>query len=561
MRGVNPKKDNFRMILLFFAGLVGLLSMTMRKVMREPEFALKISNFLNSFDDNSEFNRNHNDFLRGIFAPVDEEHFNHPTTILSGQIPEDVEGLFLRIGPNPISNHISRAYHWFDGHGMLHSMRILNGQAVYSNQWIETETYRLARKYDQTVFPQLGELHGIIGIVKAVLLFPLIRKAFKTKGPDEGTANTVINFYDNRIFTSQEASFPFEIQWEANNTFHSLGFERFGNTLNYPMTAHVKKDPEDGHLYFNGYSAEPDRPAMKYGKLFQQNVETYFDVNAKVRSFAHDMAITENYALLVESSNVYDVFRMISDKFLLGFDEKHKLRIGLVAKSVEGKDISAANVVEWFEFEKPYGLIHTMNAWEEGDEVVLIAPLSESFSGFDPRDASSIVHEWIMAELRINRLTGQTSVKMFDSDSWVEFPNVHPAYLGRKVQHGFASNFVPGSKGFESIIKFDLIATKEVGKISLPEGFICGDVVLVPKKTSSRMLNSVPSGDDVYLATFATHNTTLETQWFLYDGETMSNEPVVKIGMNGIRVPMGFHGLWINEADLQLHMAKLKTPN
>ncbi len=535
--------------------------MTARKAIRDPNFALRLSNFLNNFDDNSEFNRYENDFLQGNFAPVNEENNNIPTTILFGEIPKDMQGLFLRTGPNPIPHHLSRSYHWFDGHGMVHSMRIINGEAIYSNQWIETNTYRQAKKYNQTVFPHLGELHGIIGLVKAVVLFPLMRKVFRVKAQEEGTANTVVNFYDNRIFASQEASFPFEIQWQANNTFRSLGFESFDNTLNYPMTAHVKKDPEDGHLYFNGYSAEPDQAPMKYGKIFGKKVATYFNLQGNVRSFAHDMAITKNFVVMIESSNVFDIFRMLYGKFLLGFDSSHKLRIGLIPKLVEGNINYPEKVIEWFEFDKPYGIIHTMNSWEDGDEVVLYAPISESFSGFNPRDASSIVHEWVMAELRINRLNKKTSVNYFEDRSvWVEFPNVHPNYLGRKVQYGFASNFIAGSKGFLRLVKFDLLKRLIVGVIPLPDGFVCGEAVLIPKKrpnSDSPEGRMVPKGDDVYLATFATHSITNETQWILYDGETMTEIPIVAIGLNGLRVPFGFHGLWIDEEDLQSHLARV----
>jgi carotenoid cleavage dioxygenase len=66
-------------------------------------------------------NKYENRYLAGNFAPVKDENFNVPMKIEYGAIPNDLSGLFLRIGPNPIPHHIMKRYHWFDGHGMIHS--------------------------------------------------------------------------------------------------------------------------------------------------------------------------------------------------------------------------------------------------------------------------------------------------------------------------------------------------------------------------------------------------------------------------------------------------------
>jgi carotenoid cleavage dioxygenase-like enzyme len=515
-------------------------------------FSLAVSNLINSFDHMALHNRHDNPYLQGNYAPVLDEHVNAPTTIISGVIPDDVEGLFLRIGPNPIAHHVSRGYHWFDGHGMVHGMRVAQGRATYSNQWIRTPNYRLSRQYDQPIFPQIGELHGFIGLLKAAILFPLMRMTMQVPPQEEGTANTVLYLYNNRLFAGQEASVPFELQWQWNNSLRSIGFERFSGKMkmDYPATAHAKKDPEDGRLYFHSYSAQPTLPAMKFVKVFKNNVESSFSISSPVRSFVHDMAITNEFVVLVESSNAFDIKKIWSGEFL-GFDNHHKLRIGVVPKTAQNE-----SEIEWFEFDKPYGIIHTANAWEvvngnNEKEIVLTAPASTNFSGFNARRPDSLNHNWLLTEFRMNLATKKSKIIEFGllSES-VEFPNVHPAFLGRKVRYGFASVFSQAQNGFTGLVKFDMSNRSTAGKINMPVGYSCGEAILIPKK---RKLSSL--GDAVYLAVFATHDESLVTEWILYDGETMSSEPMVRVGLNGIRVPNGFHGLWIDESDLLAHQS------
>ncbi|MDQ6696134.1 MAG: carotenoid oxygenase family protein, partial [Actinomycetota bacterium] len=64
-----------------------------------------------------------NRYLTGNFAPVHEEltAFDLPVT---GSLPAELEGRYLRIGPNPINDVDPATYHWFTGDGMAHGVRL-----------------------------------------------------------------------------------------------------------------------------------------------------------------------------------------------------------------------------------------------------------------------------------------------------------------------------------------------------------------------------------------------------------------------------------------------------
>ena len=78
-----------------------------------------------------------NPFLRGNFAPWREENVHEGLQVI-GEIPRDLNGTFFRAGPNPAFEPEGR-YHWFDGDGMVHAIKIEDGRASYRNRWVESE--------------------------------------------------------------------------------------------------------------------------------------------------------------------------------------------------------------------------------------------------------------------------------------------------------------------------------------------------------------------------------------------------------------------------------------
>ncbi len=76
-----------------------------------------------------------NMFLTGNYAPVKEELTSFDLEV-TGQIPEQLEGRLLRIGPNPIDAN-AKSHHWFLGNGMVHGLRLREGKALwYRNRYV-----------------------------------------------------------------------------------------------------------------------------------------------------------------------------------------------------------------------------------------------------------------------------------------------------------------------------------------------------------------------------------------------------------------------------------------
>jgi len=79
-----------------------------------------------------------NPYLNGNYAPVCEE-ITATDLDVTGSIPGNLDGRYLRIGPNPLGDPDPRRYHLFLGAGMAHGLRLRDGKAQwYRNRWVRS---------------------------------------------------------------------------------------------------------------------------------------------------------------------------------------------------------------------------------------------------------------------------------------------------------------------------------------------------------------------------------------------------------------------------------------
>ena len=78
-----------------------------------------------------------NPHLQGNNAPVYEEITADDLEVI-GEIPKDLNGNFLRTGPNPYYVPDEDRYHIFDGDAMQHAVAIKDGKATYRNEFVDS---------------------------------------------------------------------------------------------------------------------------------------------------------------------------------------------------------------------------------------------------------------------------------------------------------------------------------------------------------------------------------------------------------------------------------------
>ena len=83
-----------------------------------------------------------------------------PELQVIGEIPKDLNGVYLRNGHNQIHATIGK-YHPFDGDGMIHAFTFNNGKVSHKNRWARTERFRIEQRTgdDLSMFAQPVFIH------------------------------------------------------------------------------------------------------------------------------------------------------------------------------------------------------------------------------------------------------------------------------------------------------------------------------------------------------------------------------------------------------------------
>jgi len=543
-------------------------------LMRSSLVLIKLDQFLTSLQNVDEHYFKNHFYLSGNYAPVTTEHV--AVQVEGGQLPPDLDGLLVRNGPNPVLP-LSKRYHWFDGHGMLHSLRIRSGKAIYTNQFVPTPRYTIEQQAGgQQVLGTIGELQGIAGLLKALFVFKYLPPALGLTALETGTANTHVLMYRDKFYCLNEGSLPFEIALtDAGAIDHAVGYTHsFGDDtvlLDYPVSAHPKIDTSDtGNLVFHGYTGLPEfvqrdgsikvgECSSKTGLLLQYLGLKFPDEHV---SFAHDMMFTKNWIVVIDSSVHFDPTAILDAKAnVFAWNADANLRIGLVPRMknsnmMNSTDKQTDKNVHWFDVGKPYSIIHTLNAWEEDDDgtVVLWAPMGESFDL--SADTKSAGNYFYMSEIRLHLASGNVTVQEISNDN-VEFPRVRDDCLGRQCRYGFAGIMAAdaGDGMFKGFVTYDLVSKRVHSVVHYPKGEFGGEPIVIPKPGGSIENDAVDDdgSNQIYLGTFVYNTDEQQSYFVLFDGKSASDQPIARLRMPH-RVPYGFHGLWVDGADLKAHI-------
>lgn len=501
-----------------------------------------------------------NGFLRGNFAPVAEEHRAVPVEVVDGRLPRDLDGLFLRNGPNPIPGQASKRSHWFDGHGMLHAVRIKGGSATYSNSYIPTPRYQLEEAAGEDVFVRMGEFDdGWSGLLKAMFVEKALGRAAGLDPRQLYTGNNSAVMFRDRFFCLHEAGYPFEVCLADDGSIErGVGYETFGGALVSAASGHSTIDPTTGNFLIHSYmhdgpltttevSARTGRVEQQCGAPNGKSTSLIPQMPDHV-SVTHQVMFTKSWWVIFDTPLRMDPANLVRGG-LFRWDEAHTLRVGFIPRGAGDVTVDA---VRWVDTGARDFVFHAMNAWEEEDgTVVLWCPVSGrfemAFSGGTERDNNEPFH---LVEYRIHPGTGAVERTPVNDGLRLEAPRVRADHLGRFSRYGFAGIVTadPTLEGtFAGFGTWDLVDRKLTASVRFPEGEVGSEPVPVAKPGRS-------GSNEAFIATY-THDVQRDVSYLLlFDAQSGSPEPIARLKMPH-RVPFGFHGLWLDAPELQRHLA------
>ena len=426
---------------------------------------------------------------------------------LKGALPVGLRGTLVRNGPNPLVADAKA--HWFTGDGMLHAFEIAEGRVAYRNRWVQTG--RLAAERASGQLPAPGS-------------------------QNQGTANTHVVAHAGRLLALEEAHLPIAMTLPALGT---LGPVDFGGAISGPFTAHPKEDPRTGELHFFGYGA-PERlsAGMSYGVVSRDGVVTRFGhFEAPYASMVHDFALSEGYVIFPVMPLTGSPARAEAGCPPYAWEPEYGTRVGLLPRG------AALDQMVWLQGPVCY-VFHVMNAWEEGDMLLMDVMQFDRPPLFPLPSGQPIPGGPSPAWLTRWRFDLKDPTRTFSSERIApvpgEFPRMDERFAGRRHAHGWYTGTLLDAQGeprISALMHWLAAQPAQPDLYAAPAGDHFSEPVFVPRAVDA------PEGDGWLLATLY-RGTTATSDLAIFDAQHLSAGPLCLAALPH-RVPDGFHGSWV----------------
>lgn len=470
-------------------------------------------------------------YRTGPWRPQTNEWDADDLVAVEGEIPRDLDGIYLRNTENPL-HPAFKTYHPFDGDGMVHVVGFRDGKAFYRNRFIRTDGFLAENEAGGPLWPglaepvQLAQRGGGWGA--------------RTRMKDASSTDVIVH-RGVALTSFYQCGDLYRIDPYSADT---LGKESWGGRFptEWGVSAHPKVDNTTGELLFFNYSKQG--PYMHYGVVDERNeLAHYVDIPLPGPRLPHDMAFTENYAVLNDFPLFWDPQLLEHDVHLPRFYPDMPSRFAVIPRRGETGDI------RWFEAD-PTFVLHFTNAYEDGDEIVL-----DGFFEADPSPLDTGGTKWdklfrflaldrLQARLhrwRFNLVTGAVREQRL-SDSITEFGTINPGYAAADYRYTYAATGKPGWFLFDGLVKHDLLTGSEE-RFSFGDGVYGSETAMAPRVGGT-------GEDDGYLVTLTTDMNADASYCLVFDAARVGDGPVCKLPLPE-RISSGTHSTWAPGSELR----------
>jgi carotenoid cleavage dioxygenase len=287
-------------------------------------------------------------------------------------------------------------------------------------------------------------------------------------------------------------------------------------------------------MFFN-YSKHA--PYMHYGLVGPDNrLKVLQPIDLPGPRLPHDMAFTERFVILNDLPVFWDADLLGRNIHAVRLHEGLPSRFAILPR--EG------GTPRWFEAAPTY-VLHWLNAYEDGDEVVLDGyfqdepmppPRADAPPGFghmmaylDEMSFRPHLHRW-----RFNLRDGSTREEVLDPRI-MEFGMINGRYAGRRYRYAYSTLPEPGWFLFNGFVKSDL-ETGASAEYRLPPGVFASEAPFAPRRGAT-------AEDDGYLVSFLIDENRQSSECVLLDARRIEDGPVCRIALPH-KISSGTHAVW-----------------
>ena len=459
-------------------------------------------------------------YVQGAWTPNYDEYDATDLQVI-GEIPRDLDGVYVRNTENPVHPPIG-LYHPFDGDGMIHVMSFRDGKAEYRNRFVRTKGFEAEAQAGEPLWA------GIAGHPNDSR-----RPGWGAQGSLKDSSSTDVVVHAGKILsTFYQCGEGYRLD---PHTLENLGVE--GWVPADGISAHPKVDEATGELLFFNYSKTA--PYMHYGVVGPDNqLKHYIPIPLPGPRLPHDMAFTKTYSIFADLPLFWNPELLPKGYHAARFYKDLPTRFAIVPRFGQPEDI------RWFEA-KPCYVLHWMNAYEEGDEVVLDGyfqedpeppalegwprKLGQMMAYLDEHSMKPRLYRW-----RFNLKTGDVREGPLD-DRVLEFGSFNQKIAGEKGRYLYSTTAKPGWFLFTGVVKHDL-ETGRSQTLSFGENRYGSEAPFAPRVGAK-------DEDDGYLVSFITDMAEDRSECVLIDAKDIEAGPVCRIILPH-RISSGTHATW-----------------
>jgi all-trans-8'-apo-beta-carotenal 15,15'-oxygenase len=468
------------------------------------------------------------------FRNVDRELTAVPLQATRGTIPAGLNGTLYRNGPGRLERAGQWVHHPFDGDGMITALRFEGGGVGISNRFVRTEGWQAEEEAGRYLY------RGVFGTQKPG--GPLAN-AFDLRL--KNIANTHVVRLGDNLLALWEASSPHALDPDSLET---RGISLLDGVLKpgEAFSAHPRFDP--GHhgaprMVSFGVKSGPrstirvmefatDGP--KAGQLLSERSDSFNGF-----AFLHDFAITPDWAIFLQNAIAFNPL-----PFALGLKGAAQClrskpggqaRFWLVPRDSGAHAGEAPRVLD-----APEGFVfHHLNAYQEGEEVIVESIYYADFPSIDPEtDYRTVDFDLIPAGLlercRLNLSTGTVSSERL-SERCCEFAMVNPNQQGLAARYAWmaVAEREAGNDPLQAFKKLDLRSGERRVWSAAPHGFV-SEPLMVPRPGAS-------AEDDGWLLAVVWNGERSGSDLVILDAASMEEVALVELPL---AMPYGLHGSW-----------------
>jgi carotenoid cleavage dioxygenase len=438
---------------------------------------------------------------------------------VEGEIPEALKnGTYYRTGGDRLYPTMEDDI-ILNGDGMFSMFRFEDGHVSYRSRYVETERLKAEKAARRRLY---GKYRNKYTDDESVGNLP----------QRDNTGNTYAFAHHGELFALREDSRPYRLDPE---TLETLEVGEFGGLKSKALTAHPKIDPKTGEWWSYAVFAggEPTTDASlhvfdKNGKLIR---EQWFQT--PYPGLSHDWGITREHIVLPIMPLTADEKRLRAGGDYYEYDPDLPSKWGVMPR---GGD--PARDMRWFDIP---GIVmgHVMNAYSEGDKVVIDTPCSPGncFSFFKDKHGNQPTPPETVTQ--ITRITFDLSKPDAEAvtleplgGALGDMPKIDDRFAMEKYRVGyFALRDFP-QMGIGQI-DWDTGAIK----VHELEGAASQEPVFVPRSPDS-------AEGDGYVLVAVDRMAEKRMDLLILDGNDVSRPPVATIKLPFAQ-PMCFHGCWV----------------